>query len=156
MTSLIPSALKAGSTVTMYLPDGSVKQTQTQELKDRLMFNSIIDPIVSALCQVHGLNYKLDEVTTNNNGAKVANVVLDKKGEFLLVPEGDIHVTLKCSLLAKSLLCNKLDKMGMDTQQKKDQVVKHILENCFYDDVEVVDIDNLSKLLALCTMQAIQ
>ena len=85
---------------------------------------------------------------------RVSNLVMDAKGPFRLVPEGDPHLASKCSLLAQALLKKKLTKMGYINNEQKDVVVNEILVNRFYEDVKIGDNNNLSKLLALCLEEA--
>ena len=146
-----------GTTVTMILPDLTIKQNQSQELKDRLKYNAIVDPVVSALRFLYGKNYKIVEVDKNNDGETVASIVLDEDGEYCLVPSGnDPEVFLKCNFTAEALLRLELNKMGMDIEEKQDEVICKILKNRFYEDVEPGDSDNLGKICALCILEAME
>lgn len=145
---------KTGWTTTMILKDGRSEQVQSQELKDRLRFNDIMNPIVSALREVYGVQHKVGDSGVSFEVGRVSNLVMDAKGPFRLVPEGDPHLASKCSLLAQALLKKKLTKMGYINNEQKDVVVNEILVNRFYEDVKIGDNNNLSKLLALCLEEA--
>lgn len=144
----------AGWTTTMILEDGRTEQVQSQELKDRLGFNDIINPVVSALREVYGVQYKIGDNGEIFEGGRVTNLVMDAKGPFRLVPEGDPHLVSKCNQLALALLYKKLTKMGFVSNEQKDEVVQEILMNRFFEDVKIGDSNNLSKLLALCLEEA--
>jgi hypothetical protein len=138
----------------MILKDGRSEEVQSQELKDRLRFNDIINPIVSALREVYGEQHRIGDIGVSFDGGRVTNLVKDAEGPFRLVPDCDPHLENKCSLLALALLKKKLTKMGFVTNEQKDTVVQEILVNRFYEDVRVGDTNNLSKLLALCVEEA--
>lgn len=140
---------KAGWTMSI----GS-EQVQTQELKDRLRLNEIINPIVSALREVYGVQHKIGDNGVSFERGRVTDMIMDAKGPFRLVPNCDPHLADKCSKLALALLHKKLTKMGLVTNEEKDKVVKEILVNRFYEDDEVGDTNNLSKLLCFCVEES--
>lgn len=147
---------KVGLTATMVMVDGTLKQVQTQELKDRLRLNEIINPIVSALREVYGVQHSIGDTKVSSEGGRITDMVLDPSGPFRLVPEGDPHLTTKCFNLALALLKKELTKLGFVSNEEKDKVVKEVLENRFYEHVEDGNTDNLSKLLCLLLDESMQ
>ena len=151
---------KTGWTTTMILKDGRSEQVQSQELKDRLRFNDIMNPIVSALREVYGVQHKVRDIGVSFEVGRVSNLVMDAEGPFRLVPEEiDPNLQSKCRLLALALLSKTLTKNGFVTNDQKDEVVIGILQNRFFEDVKIRgDIKNpnpnLSNLISLCLEEA--